>query len=118
MKVLEENGLKEIELTTLIAVKNNPGCSLSDIAKVASVDLPVAHRHAQRLEKIGYIEGRKSQNDRRVTIYRITQRGTEVEARVKELSQKADKFLYKDISEQDMANLLQTLQKISGIRDI
>ena len=114
LPVLEQFGFKEIEYTTLIVVIENPDCSLTNIAHAVAVDLPVAHRHVARLQKLGYITKSRSGKDRRVTTYRVTEKGRQIDAAMREATDTADNGLYRHLDTAEHAAFIRYLHTIIG----
>ncbi len=75
--ILSEKGLSPLELTTLYLVNNNPDCTLGDLAKAVFLEPPATHRLLNSLEKKRLISRRKSAEDARFILTRITKSGQE-----------------------------------------
>lgn len=98
---LEKFGFKEVEISALVIITENPNCSLSDIAAAVAVDLPVAHRYVARLQKLGCVTMVKSKQDRRVATFKATSEGARTLRKMGELVQKADSVLYDQLSPEE-----------------
>lgn len=113
--ILEEHGLKEAEISALIVIKENPNCSLTDVATAVSAELPVAQRYVINLEQQGYIASRKSKIDRRVTNFTVTTEGLKIHKLLGPLCRAADDTLYEQLGKKELETLIKVLQKISGV---
>ncbi len=115
LPVLQAHGFKELEITALIIVIENPGCSLTDLAHAVDVELPVAQRHLKNLEAAGRVVSSKSATDRRVTTYRPTQKGLADYAAMIEEAHKVDDEFYEDLDVEDLRGFVRSLKALSGI---
>lgn len=113
--VLNAHGFKELETTALIIVIENPGCSLTEVARAVDVELPVAQRHLKALESSGRVISSKSPTDRRVTTYRATDKGIADYDEMAEEAHRVDDVLYDVLDKSDYDAMIRSLKTLSGI---
>jgi DNA-binding MarR family transcriptional regulator len=81
-KMLQEEAYREgltfNETSLLFYVKANGKANVTSLAKYLDVSKSSVVEMIEKLTKNGYLEKSKDENDRRVTIVRITKRGEEV----------------------------------------
>ena len=115
LPVLNSYDFKELEATALIIIIENPGCSLTDVARAVDVELPVAQRHLKALEKARRITSSKSRTDRRVTTYLATEKGVSDYQEMAEQAHRVDDALYEVLSPKDYDAMMRSLRMLSGI---
>lgn len=73
--VLEKHGLLPMELSTLVIIRDNPGCTLRELAGAVYLEPPATHRMIKGLEEKGLVTRNKSDHDARYIHINITPAG-------------------------------------------
>lgn len=113
-EVLKENDLtmpQGMVIRTLSISPNNK-CTLKELEKKLSVSQPTLAGLVVRLEKKEFVQTYIDENDRRVKIAVLTEKGIEVEQIISKTFETFEKNIFKDITEEEKNLLLNTLNKI------
>jgi len=80
----EQFGVTSRQATLLWLVRSRPGASLSDLAAEEGISTPALSAHADRLVRLGLLERRRSEADRRRVGLELTDDGARVLRSVRE----------------------------------
>lgn len=80
-RMVDELGISASQLTTLLYIAKNPGCSMSDIAAVLDLAKSAASATLRRLEVAGFVRREPNPKDARGSLLGITARGEGIRAR-------------------------------------
>lgn len=80
----EQFGVTSRQATLLWLVRSRPGSSLSDLAAEEGISTPALSAHVDRLVRLGLLERRRSEVDRRRVSLEVTEGGTRVLRSVRE----------------------------------
>ena len=96
----------------LVALWEQDGLSLSELAKRSFFDGPTMTGIVDRLEKANLVERRRDSTDRRVISVYLTEEGRRLQAQLPALSEEANREALSGLSEADVERLVQTLRHI------
>jgi len=113
--ILNGNGLSSLGLTTLYLIKENPNCSLKQLANAAYVESPAMNRLLGELENSDLISRKKSLVDARYVIINITNKGLDKVDYVQKLVLDVETKILSTLSKKEKTQLIDTLTKITGI---
>ncbi len=116
-KKLAEKGLKELipsHGNVLTALYENDGMlTMKEIANRIGKDKSTVTPLVDKLLKLGYVEKEKSQNDKRVTYIRLTEKGRRIESKYNEISSDVRDTAYRNFSDEEKETFLRLLKKLS-----
>jgi DNA-binding MarR family transcriptional regulator len=96
----------------LVALWEQDGLSLSELAKRSFFDGPTMTGIVDRLEKADLVERRRDSTDRRVISVYLTEEGRRLQAQLPALSEEANREALNGLSDADVERLVQTLHHI------
>lgn len=96
----------------LVALWEQDGLSLSELAKRSFFDGPTMTGIVDRLEKGGLVERRRDSTDRRVISVYLTLEGRELQSRLPALSEEANQDAVAGIPPEEVERFLDTLRKV------
>jgi DNA-binding MarR family transcriptional regulator len=96
----------------LVALWEQDGLSLSELAKRSFFDGPTMTGIVDRLEKASLVERRRDSTDRRVISVYLTAEGKRLQAQLPTLSQEANEEATKGLSPDEINQFVGTLRKI------
>jgi DNA-binding MarR family transcriptional regulator len=96
----------------LVALWEQDGLSLSELAKRSFFDGPTMTGIVDRLEKATLVERRRDSTDRRVISVYLTEEGRRLQAQLPVLSEEANAEALSGLSDADVERLVQTLRHI------
>jgi MarR family 2-MHQ and catechol resistance regulon transcriptional repressor len=110
----EENGVTGAQFGVLrcIADSGPEGLMLSDLSRLLMVTCGNITGVVDRLEQAGFLQRVRKTDDRRVVFARLTPAGEEVYARVMPAFQDRLRFLFGDMSEEELALLARCGEKL------
>lgn len=115
LKELEKLGLQNIAPShgdILAALFKRDKATMTEISEIIHRDRSTVTTLVNKLIKLGYVSSKKDFNDNRSSIIYLTEKGKELEAGFKEISQKLYMIEYKGISEEEKMIFKSLLQKI------
>ncbi len=115
MKELRNAGFSDIVPShghILLTLYKYNECTMTDISNHIQKDRSTVTALINKLIKFGYVSSKKDENDSRVTIVFLTEKGEEFKEVFKKVSQDLNVILYKDISEIERETFLDILEKI------
>jgi DNA-binding MarR family transcriptional regulator len=98
----------------LVALWEQDGLSLSELAKRSFFDGPTMTGIVDRLEKANLVERRRDSTDRRVISVYLTAEGKRLQAQLPTLSQEANEEATKGLTPEEVNRFVTTLRKIIG----
>ncbi|MGH2585059.1 MAG: MarR family winged helix-turn-helix transcriptional regulator [Dehalococcoidia bacterium] len=96
----------------LVALWEQDGLSLSELAKRSFFDGPTMTGIVDRLEKANLVERRRDSADRRVISVYLTEEGHNLQARLPVLSEEANREATIGLAPQDVSHFVETLRRI------
>lgn len=96
----------------LVALWEQDGLSLSELAKRSFFDGPTMTGIVDRLEKANLVERRRDSNDRRVISVYLTDEGRELQAQLPTLSDEANEEAMVGLSATEIDAFVETLRRI------
>ncbi len=101
-EALEGTGLNGAHTGYLFALCHTPGMSQEQLARHIYVNKSNVTRHLAQLEKLGYVERRQSEEDKRVTLVYPTQRALDIMPQVSEVIRGWNSYLTADFTEEEL----------------
>ena len=98
----------------VLAVCRTPGISQEELARSICINKSNVTRHLAYLEEHGYVERRKSESDRRVTLVYPTEKMQKVLPQVKEIVGEWNAYLTADLSDGEIALFRSVLDRIAA----
>ena len=96
----------------LFQLSVNEKMTMGDLSEKINRDKSTTTVLVRKLEKEGFITGESDPSDKRSRIIFLTEKGKQFNATARELSQELLSTFYKDFSESEKQQLLESLQKI------
>jgi DNA-binding MarR family transcriptional regulator len=121
-KALKEKGLDDLVpsygniLTVLY--NNNGRLSMNKIGKIIGKDKSTITALVNKLLVLGYVKKEKCIEDRRVTYIILTPKGTSIEGKVNDISEKVNLIAYKNFSKEEKDIFLELLKKMNSNFDV
>ena len=91
----------------------HPGLSQEQIARRVYLDKYNVTRHLARLEKMGYVERRPSEDDKRITLVFPTEKMLALLPEMRTVIDEWDSYLFESLSPMELAQFEATLLKIT-----
>ncbi len=107
-----EKGVTATQFMVLDTLKGQGGLPLSEIGKKIYLDKPAITGLADRLEKDGFVERRRSSHDRRVIRLHLTPKGERVHTELEPLVIAVDRELTRVLDPEELAALRKFLNRI------
>lgn len=113
-KLIKDNGLNVTteQWAVLVTIYNKPGISQTEIAKLSLKDKANITRILDGLDKNGYVIKTSDSSDRRAYNINLTDSGKEVLEKLIPLAQQANNAFVQDLSQREVENLVNSLNKI------
>jgi len=96
----------------LVALWEQDGLSLSELAKRSFFDGPTMTGIVDRLEKANLVERKRDSSDRRVISVYLTEEGRQLQERLPVLSEEANQEAIADLSPAEVERFLETLRRV------
>lgn len=96
----------------LIYVGQVPGCKPSELSAALHQDNGHITRCLNRLEELGYLTRRRSEQDHRAYVLKLTDSGQEVVKKMKILNSQWEQQVTADLSAEEQAQLSALLQRV------
>ncbi len=109
---LSEFGVTSSQHTVLSTLAENDGLSLSEIGKRIYLDKPAITGLADRLEKDGLVERRRTSEDRRVIRLYLTKKGQNLLQRFEKIATEVDQDLVQVLSSSELNKFRDMLNRI------
>ena len=110
---LSDTGLKGSHYAYILTLCRRPGISQEQLSRHIYINKSNVTRHLAQLEKLGYVERKQSEEDKRVILVYPTQKAIEVQPRVSETVRGWNKYLTEDFSEEEMEQFSAMLARIT-----
>ncbi len=107
-------GVTASQHVIISTLAHEDGLSLSEVGKRAYLDRPAITGLADRLEKDGLVERRRSTNDRRVIKLHLTRKGRNLLTEMNLIATTVDQELVSDLSKQELRELRRLITRIWG----
>ena len=85
------------------------GLPQNDIAERNHLAAPTVSLTLKQMESLGFITRKPSDNDNRKTIVVLTEKGVELDEKIKECFKKVESKMIKNISDEDLAHFVKVL---------
>ncbi len=116
-EVFEDDGVTPLQFMILELISKNPGIAHSRICTAMGTAASVVTTTMKPLLAAGTVVGRASETDRRVTRYRLSQRGEKWFADLRpKIADCEDRFA-RSLTDRQRAELIASLKRLSGIED-
>jgi len=112
---LSEFNVTSSQATVLNTLSYQDGQSLSDIGKSIHLDKPAITGLADRMEKDGLVERRRTSSDRRIIQLFFTEKGKKLYRRIEKVIVDVDNELVETLTEEEIESLHSMLQRIWNI---
>ncbi len=109
---LSEFNVTSSQASVLNTLFSSDGISLSDIGKSVHLDKPAITGLADRMEKDGLVERRRTSSDRRIIQLFLTEKGRNLYNTIETIIIEVDQQLVKGIVTQEIETLHEMLQSI------
>jgi DNA-binding MarR family transcriptional regulator len=112
---IEKHGVEGIAPShgdILMCLYKKNGLSVKELAEKIHRTQPTVTVLIDKLVKLGYVEKRKSQEDSRVTIITLTEKGKQLEPIFQDVSRKLNQVIYGSLSVSEKEQLEQLLDRI------
>lgn len=97
----------------ILLLCRNPGVSQDAIAKKICINKSNVTRHMSQLEKLGYVERKQSEEDKRVVLVYPTQKAYDALPTVKAVTHEWKEYISEGISEEEMNIAADVLQRMA-----
>ncbi|MFQ6675526.1 MAG: MarR family winged helix-turn-helix transcriptional regulator [Fidelibacterota bacterium] len=109
---LVELGLTASQHTVLSTLAHSDGLSLSEVGRRVFLDKPAITGLADRLEKDGLVQRKRTSSDRRVIKLYLTPKGRKLLRRMNEIATSVDRDLVSVLTPEQLKQLRQMLNRI------
>ena len=109
---LSEFNITSSQATVLNTLSTQDGQSLSDIGKSVHLDKPAITGLADRMEKDGLVERRRTSSDRRIIQLFFTEKGKELYEKIENIIVQVDQELVENMTASEIKTLHKRLQCI------
>lgn len=97
----------------ILLLCRNPGISQDAIAKKICINKSNVTRHVSQLEKLGYVERRQSDEDKRVVLVYPTQKAYDALPTVKEVVHEWKEYITEEISAEELELVADVLHRMA-----
>ncbi len=109
---IENTELRACLQNYILVLNRKPGLTQEQISREICVDKSGVTRHLSQLEKLGYVERKVNENDRRSVSVFLTQKGKDSVCDVKQSVVKWNEYITSALDENEMESFLNSLQKV------
>ena len=109
---VEPYDLSSVEFGILRTCMQRGECTATQLADILPIDAPRVSRMVNRLVNMGLLHRRRLQDDRRVVMLRLTQKGNELTLEIEQRVRQYDAKMIEGISEEEMRVFAATTSKI------
>ena len=110
---LSDTGLKGSHYAYILTLCRRPGISQEQLSRHIYINKSNVTRHLAQLEKLGYVERKQSEDDKRVILVYPTQKAIDIQPHVSETVRGWNKYLTEDFSEEEMEQFVTMLARIT-----
>jgi DNA-binding MarR family transcriptional regulator len=96
----------------LMTLYGKNGIAVKELAEKIHRTQPTVTVLVDKLEKLGYVERKKSEEDNRVTLIKLTEKGIQLKPIFREISEKLNHVIYGDLQiteKEQLERLLETI---------
>lgn len=111
---LDETGVYQAQHRLLMTISLNPNASQIELARMLDVSAATVAVSLKKLEKDGYINRDKDDDDNRFNIITITEKGNQVVEKSKEIFEATDRKVLEGFTEEEKQTLFLLLQKLNA----
>jgi len=111
---LDETGVYQAQHRLLMTISLNPNASQIELARMLDVSAATVAVSLRKLEKDGYINRDKDDDDNRFNIITITEKGNQVVEKSKEIFEATDRKVLEGFTEEEKQTLFLLLQKLNA----
>ena len=88
--------------------------TMQELARKIHRTKPTVTVLVEKLEAFGYVQRRKSEEDGRITLLRLTAKGQALESVFREISERVNHRVYAGLSEEEAEDVERLLSKVKG----
>ncbi len=110
---LEGTGLSGVHTAYLFALRRTPGMSQEQLSRHIYVNKSNVTRHLAQLERMGYVERRQSEADKRVTLVYLTPKALDIMPRVSEAVRSWNGYLTEGFTEEELEQFSAMLARMT-----
>ena len=111
--MLNGTGIGGAHTAYLFALCRHPGMSQEQLSKHIYINKSNVTRHLTQLEKLGYVERRQSEEDKRVILVYPTQKAYDIMPRVTEAVKSWKSYLTEEFTEDEMEQFTSMLSRMT-----
>lgn len=111
---LEKTGVYQAQHRLLMEISDNKDASQKDIADSMDVSAATIATSLKKLEKGGYIIRERHEEDNRLNIIAITEKGKKVVEQSKQIFEMADRKVFEGFNDEEKHTLSKLLQKLNA----
>lgn len=113
-KLCTEMTISQVRALTIFANEKDP-LKMSDASKRMNVCMPTATQVIDKLVNIGLLERIKDENDRRLVLISINEKGKRIFGKTLDRRKESFKWWFSKISQEEQQKLLDTIENLIGI---
>lgn len=110
-------GISVAQLTTLMYVAKQPGCSMTELAELLDLNKSAVTGLVQRMERAGTLVRAANPQDARGSLLYVTPRGDELRERARPMIKRLNAELTEGFSAEEMDVVVRFLNALAGSRD-
>jgi DNA-binding MarR family transcriptional regulator len=111
-RVMENDGIKSLQVRYIITLARQPGVSQDYLADFHSVDKSYVARGIRQLEKLGLVSRVSDEKDRRYYQLFLTAKGKKSHAKIQQAFEEWGNFVSAGVSTENIRASVETLQKM------
>ncbi|MEH7086487.1 MarR family transcriptional regulator, partial [Neobacillus drentensis] len=96
----------------LVCLFEKNSLSVKELAEKIHRTQPTVTVLIDKLQKLGFVERKKSKEDSRITLINLTEKGTQLEPIFREISEKLNTVIYGDLTTSEKVQLEHLLEKV------
>ena len=109
---VDKLSINELHMLEAVARTDNPGRSITDIARELGITLPSVTTAVNKLEKKGFVSKRRSEDDKRLVMVELSQEGRRAEASHRFFHRHMVHSATDGMSKEERSALLKGLEKL------
>ena len=110
---LDETGVYQSQHRLLMEISRNPNASQVDLARLMHVSPAAIAVSLKKLEKEGYINRGKDEDDNRLNKITITNKGNRIVEQSKKIFESTEKRVFEGFTEEEKSTLFALLKKLN-----
>lgn len=105
--------LSHSHICMLMYIKNEDTCIVTNIARHLRITLSAVTNLVNKLFEMGLVTRIRSEEDRRIVVVRLTDKGRDILKKIDETRTKLFEVYFSNLSEEELHSLLNIINKIS-----